>query len=477
MERSFGARKRDLESECRVSSRLFSAVANRLEEFMYPFLINYRRQEQAAHAARVVQGLCSDLEHKNGESIAYLFGLDRKAIQHFLGESPWEDAPLREELARQIGAELGESHGVIAFDPSTFPKSGQQSVGVARQWCGRLGKIENCQVGVYMAYVSSKGHALVDTQLYLPQEWTSDKKRMKQAGVPKASQRHRTRHELCLELLGRHGESLPHSWVTGDDEMGRPADFRRELRDRNERYLLAVPSNTTIRDLEVAPPQWCGNGRPPKRTSVRVDRWIRERNDIDWTSIEVRDGEQGPLIVEAIKRQVETGQRARPTAAEEVLVVIRYRDRQSQVVKTDYYLSNAEATTPLHEFCRAAKAEHRIEECFQRAKGQAGLADYEVRNWIGWQHHQTLCLLASWFLTVETRRAEKKDTSDDLQPSATRDRIHPANRPRMRYAVERSLANRTTITAQPASTAISLEKPQSTPTQKLGSKTHLGQSK
>lgn len=476
MERSFGARKRDLVSECQVSSHLFAAVADRLEQFMNPFLINYRRQEQAAHATTVVQGLCSDLEHKNGESIAYLFGLDRKAIQHFLGESRWDDAPLRNELSKQIGDELGEFDGVIAFDPSTFPKSGQQSAGVARQWCGRLGKIENCQVGIYMAYISSKGHALVDTQLYLPQEWTSDKKRMKQAGVPKASRRHRTRHELCLELLDRHGESLPHGWITGDDEMGRPADFRRELRDRNERYLLAVPSNTTIRDREIPPPEWCGNGRPPKRPSVRVDRWIKERNDTDWTSIEVRDGEQGPLIVEAIKRQVETGQRARPTAAEEVLVVIRYRDRHSQVVKTDYYLSNADVKTPLHEFCRAAKAEHRIEECFQRAKGQAGLADYEVRNWTGWQHHQTLCLLASWFLTVETRRAEKKDTSDDFQPSAAWDRIDPSHGTRMRYTITRPLANRTTITPQSASTAVSLETPQSTPTQKLGSKTYLGQS-
>jgi len=169
-----------------------------------------------------------------------------------------------------------------------------------------------------MAYVSSKGHALVDTQLYLPQEWTSDKKRMRRASVPKARQRHKTQHEICLELLDQYGQDLPHAWITGDDEMGRPASFRRELRDRGEHYLLAVPSNTTIRDLEVSPPSLCGNGRSPQRQSVRVDRWLDERTDQDWTLVEVRDAEQGPLIVEAMQRCVETGKRGRPSVAEEV---------------------------------------------------------------------------------------------------------------------------------------------------------------
>ena len=398
MECSFEERKRELELECKVSIRTMAWASNRLDGFMKPFLASYRRHEQATNATTVVRGLCSALEHKNGESIAYLFGLDRKVVQHFIGELAWTDKPLREELSRQVGPQLGEPDGVIAFDPSAFPKSGKQSVAVARQWCGRLGKVDNCQVAVYLGYVSSQGHALVDTELYLPKEWTDDKKRMKQAGVPKDRQRYRTRHELCLELLDRHGEQLPHRWITGDDEMGRPAGFRRELRHRNEQYLLAVPCNTTIRDLEIPAPEYSGTGRPAKRPSRRVDRWANEQSEDEWTAIEVRDGEKGPLTVEALKRHVETGQRSRPTAAEEVLIVIRYRDRDSAVVKTDYYLSNAEMETSLDEFCRAAKAEHRIEECLQRAKSQTGLADYEVRNWLGWHHHQTLSLLASWFL-------------------------------------------------------------------------------
>lgn len=150
------------------------------------------------------------------------------------------------------------------------------------------------------------------------------------------------------------------------------------------------------------------DGCPPRRISTRFDYWVEERCDDDWTQLEVRDGAKVPLIVEALKRQVETGKRCRPMAVEEVLVAIRYKDRDSKVVKTDYYLSNAAAETPL-------EAEHRIEECFQRAKGQVRLADYEVRNWTGWHHHQTLCLLASWFLLVETRRAEKKSPAMTFQ--------------------------------------------------------------
>lgn len=445
MECSFDQRKRELESECKVPSNAWTSVSERLASFMRPFLVNYRRHEQESHAVAVVQGLCSDLENKNGESIAYLFELDRKVIQHFLGESPWDDEPLRTELSDQVGAELGEPDGVIAFDPSAFPKSGKQSVGVARQWCGRLGKIDNCQVGVYLGYVSSKGHALVDVDLYLPKEWTGDNGRMKRAGVPKDRQRYRTRHAMCLELLDRHGDRLPHAWITGDDELGRPAGFRQELRDRNERYLLAVPCNTTIRDLEIPAPEYSGTGRPAKRPSQRVDRWVASRSDDAWTVIDVRDGEKGPLTVETLKRRVETGKRGRATVAQEMLVVIRYKDRDSAVVKTDYHLSNASPETSLAEFCRAAKAEHRIEECLQRAKGETGLADYEVRNWIGWHHHQTLSLLASWFLNVETRRAEKKDTSDHVQSSSSWHCLDSSRRIEMRFTPSRQVANRATI--------------------------------
>ena len=413
MEARYEVRKRELLNECKVHPEIFQEVQVRLPEFMEPFLETLARCEQRTHAETYISGLLSDLEQKNAEAIAYRFGQARLGLQHFLGGAEWDDAPLRMELARQVGQQLGEADGVLVFDPSAFKKSGRESVGTARQWCGRLGKVDNCQVAVYLGYVSRQEHALVDVQLYLPKEWTRDKARCTKAGVPKTRRRHRTRHLLCLDMLQEKGGLLPHAWVTGDDELGRVFWFRRRLHSAGERYLLAVPSNTLIRDREAEPPVYSGRGRRPKPPWQRVDKWTAGAPDEAWTEIAVRDGSKGPLRVETVKRQVVARTPKRGEGHAEMLVVIRYRDRDdARVVKVDYYLSDAGSETPLAEFARVAKAEHRIEECLQRAKSETGLADYQVRNWAGWHHHQTLALLASWFLVTETRRGKKMDTVD-----------------------------------------------------------------
>jgi SRSO17 transposase len=164
----------------------------------------------------------------------------------------------------------------------------------------------------------------------------------------------------------------------------------------------------------------------------------------EWTEIDVRDGAKGPLVVEAIKRRAVARNDKRQEGHEEVLVVIRYRDRDNDaVVKTDYYLSNASAETELAEYTRAAKAEHRIEECIQRAKSEAGLADYEVRNWKGWHHHQILSLIASWFLVTEARRGKKMDTGNHRSTDPRRHLVDPASRVRMRYQPSNSSRTRT----------------------------------
>src|SRR5207248_1373639 len=148
------------------------------------------------------------------ESIAYLHDRDRQGLQKFIGQADWDHEPLTHELARQVGERLGEADGVLVFDPSAFAKKGTGSVGVARQWCGRLGKVDNCQVGVYLGYVSRQGHALVDFRLYLPKEWTADRKRLSKAGVPRGV-RFYPRHELALQMLDEQGGLLPHGWVAG----------------------------------------------------------------------------------------------------------------------------------------------------------------------------------------------------------------------------------------------------------------------
>jgi SRSO17 transposase len=420
MESRFAARREQLLAGAELDPALLRGLLPRLERFLEPFVASLQRGEQDLHARRYVAGLLSDLPDKNVESIAYLHDQPREPLQQFIGQSPWDHHPWLTQLAQQVGQQLGCPEGVLVFDPSAFPKKGKASVGVQRQWCGRLGKVDNCQVGIYLAYVGRTDHALVDVRLFLPKEWAKDKKRCAKAGVPRTV-RFRTRHELALEMLDERGPLLPHAWISGDDEMGRSSWFRQELRSRRECYLLAVPSNTSVRD-ELAPdPPSTGHGRRPRVPFTRVEEWCKAVAEEKWQTIAVRESEKGPVVVQAVRTLVQARTEGRVSDVAEVLVVFRERQGDGSW-KHDYLLSNAWVTTPLAEFARVFKAQHRIEECLQRAKGEAGLADYEVRTWRGWYHHQTLALTATWFLTVETRRGKKMDAGVDADAVAIPDR-------------------------------------------------------
>jgi len=406
MERRFEIRKQEILKEADIHPQVANGMVKRLEQFAQPFIASFGRREPKENAQRYLGGLLSDLERKNVESIAYRYDRSREALQKFIGQAPWDPRPLQQELVRQVGREIGQPDGVIVFDPSGHKKCGRDSVGVQRQWLGRLGKVDNGQVGIYMGYASAKEHALVDQRLFLPQAWAQDKARRRKCGVPKEI-RYQTRHQLALEMLESNGKYLPHGWITGDDEMGRSSGFRRDLRGLDERYLLAVPSNSNIRDLESEPPAYGGRGQPPQQPFQRVDRWGSTLRHAAWTKVDVRDGEKGPLVTEITKRVVVARtERGRDDGSEELLVVTRTQESNG-TMKYDYYLSNAPADTSLHELARVVKAEHRIEDGLKRAKSEAGLSDYEVRTWAGWYHHQTLSLIALWFLILEMRRGKK----------------------------------------------------------------------
>ena len=417
MERRYELRLAEMLAHAEVSPDLTRGLLERLESFVEPFADSLSDSAQQRHALEYLTGLLSKLERKNSEAIAYLLDQNRKGLQSFVAEAPWEHAPLIATLATQVDTDLGEPGAVIVFDPSAFPKKGTKSVGVARQWCGRLGKVDNCQVGVFMAYVSKQGHALVNTRIYLPREWTKNRARLKEAGVPRGT-KFRTRHELALEMLDECGKTLRHGWVAGDDEMGRPSGFRRELQGRNERYLLAVPSNTLVRDLDETPPEYAGRGRRPMSPFRRLDRWRAALPKDAWTRVDVRDGEKGPLAIEVVKRRVQARTETGGTAPEELLFVTREL-LSNGTHKHDYYFSNADPKVTLIDLASVTKAAHRIEECLKNAKGEAGLADYQVRTWTAWHRHQTLSLLAAWFLNQETRRKKNPDPgSDDAATSS-----------------------------------------------------------
>ena len=208
-------------------------------------------------------------------------------------------------------------------------------------------------------------------------------------------------------MLRGKGEMLSHAWIAGDAEMGRSTRFRASLRRLRERYLLAVPCDTNIRDLDGEVPE----GKR-KRPFERVDKWIASLSNEAWTRVDVRDGEKGPIVVEAAKTRVRAKTEEQRIGPEELLFVTRTAEAEGKL-DYDYYLSDAPPETPLEELARVAKAENRIEEAIKRAKSEAGLSEYQVRSWPGWHHHQTLSLMASWFLTLEARRGKRGGARDD----------------------------------------------------------------
>jgi SRSO17 transposase len=418
-------RQEELLRDCLVSPDVFLRIADRLAEFVMP----YQRalENEAAHPLPLyLQGLLSHLQRKNAEEIATLVDVERQIIQDFIGITPWDHRPLMTVLVGQVTERFGEPDGILAFDPSSFPKRGTHSVGVKRQWCGHRGKVDTCQVGVFMGYVSRHDHAVLDFRLYLPKEWIWNRQRRRECHVP-PDVRSQTRQAQCLAMLDAWRHQVPHAWVTGDDELGRHTRFRQELRERGERYVLGVPCTTTVRDLEAPRPAYSGRGRRPKAPWQSVTDWRMSLDPTAWTRLTVRDGEKGPVKIEMVKRRVQTRIERKRLGPPEWLVATRRplldertleprpsRDATDQDARHryQYYLtptsvSEVELEEPsLVELARVIKAGACIEASFKRGKGEAGMDEYQVRTWHGWHHHMAVSLLAVWFLIGETHRGQ-----------------------------------------------------------------------
>jgi SRSO17 transposase len=389
--------------------------SDRLTGFLQRYLPKFYRAEHRANAVRVIRGLLSGLERKTCEPIAIQAELPRKPIQFFVGAGKWDDEFVMTELREHVREELAEPDGVVVIDPSSFPKKGTESCGVGRQWSGRLGKVDNCQVGVFLAYAASNGYAPLDRRLYLPEDWAEDDARREKCHVPPEI-KFQEKWRIALDLLDRTLPGLPHGWIVGDDELGRPADFRAALRSRTERYILDVPCNTTVRDLEQRRPRrrHAGRGRKREVPFQRVDDWAQNQPESRWERITVRDGEKGPLEVDAMTVRVRAKQENR-IGPEERLVVIRPVGES----RTDYALTNADDKVPLTGMVRAQRQRHRVEEVFEAGNGEAGLDHYEVRSWVGWHHHITLSFVALWFLCLERRRVGGENPGDHGIPDAS----------------------------------------------------------
>jgi SRSO17 transposase len=387
-----------------LSAAAVRSCADRLTAFAQRYLPLFRREEQRDHALTVLRGKLTSLQRKTTEPIATAAGQKRRPLQLFVGAGGWDDRPVLDELRRHVREELADPDGVLVLDPSAFPKKGDDSCGVARQWCGRLGKVDNCQVGVFLAYVGRRGKALLDACLYLDQDWADDAKRRAKTHVP-TGVAFAEKWRIGLELLDRARADLPFGWVAGDDEFGRCTELRAALRWRRLRYVLDVPCNTLVRDPSERRPPGRPGGKPRLPVFERVDRWVARQPAGRWRRVKVRDGEKGPVTVKVLLATVQTKDEDGRVGPSERLAVIRSCEKQP---RTWFVLSNAREAKRA-EVARAHGARHGVEELLEEGKQEVGLGHYEVRSWVGWHHHVTLSLLALWFLQTERLRLGGKN--------------------------------------------------------------------
>jgi SRSO17 transposase len=381
--------------EWEVEEGVVAGVLGRLRAFLESFAEAFVRREQSAHALTYVAGRLRPLRRRTIEPIATAQGEQRRPLQKFVGAAPWDDEAAMREQRRQVARELGSPDGVLIVDSSGFQKKGTKSVGVKRQYLGRLGKQENCQVGEFVAYAAKGSHVLVDRRLYLPKEWAADRDRRAECYVPREVE-FKTGPQLAVEMVVKHCREIPHRWVVGDDTYGRCKETRDALQRAKEQYLLEAPENTQVELV----------GRKGRRTGevLSASAWAAQQVPKRWRKYRVRDGEKGPIQALAIRTRVYTKRDSPRKGRHETLCVVK---RLGKDAKTWYYLSGTVKGVSLGEMVRAASCRHAVEESIELAKGDTGLAEYEVRSWIGWHHHVTLCILAQWFIVREHRRGKK----------------------------------------------------------------------
>lgn len=342
----------------------------------------FGRVETRWSASAFIEGLLSPAERKTGWMLAEQAGLARPyRIQSLLGRSRWS-ADLLRDLVRDYAVEaLGDRDGVLVVDDTGFLKKGQHSVGVARQYSGTAGRIESCQIGVFLSYASRFGHALIDRQLYLPENWASDPERRAKAQVPEDFA-FTTKPTMAREMVARTLDAgVPCAWVLADAAYGGDSRFRRMLEGRGQAYVLAVRSNHTLRFVE-------DEGLIQSNPEKLADQLEADQ----WRSLTAGEGSKGPRLYDWAR--VSLG----PAREEGFEYWVLMRRSQSDPTKLAYYFAYAPTGTSLAELAGAAGLRWTIEECFLRAKDDLGLDHCEARSWHGWHRHVSLVMAAAAFL-------------------------------------------------------------------------------
>ena len=403
--------------------RATASALTSLHERFAPF---FGRKEAQAQSLVYLNGLLLSRERKSAEPMALVFGKPNDEgigqnqvlnLQRFLSQSPWDSQDVQHEIQAVFAEELVPSTAnwsigtVGVLDSSGFPKKGRESVGVQRQYCGRLGKKDNCQVGVFLVGVTPAGSALLDHQLYLPKVWAQDKKRRAKVHVPKKI-RFQTEPTIAVAMLKRtQAMGVVHfDWVTADDTYGRNGKFLDALEAAEQRYLVDVPATTTVwtQDPASEMPPYEGRGRRrrhPRRDSVRAVKAIAENLPADaWHAYQLREGACGPLVFEFAAVRV-WAMRHRHAGPPIWLLMRRSLGAKPEI---KYSVSNAAAEVPLEVLALVSGCRFRVEEFLQDGKSHLGMAQYEARGWASWHHHMSLVAIAHLLVTLTRIQLKKK---------------------------------------------------------------------
>lgn len=398
---------------------------DRLEQFVDPFRSLFRSgtRSVAGSALSFLRGLFV-AERRNLQQISETIDeAEHQNLQYLLSEAKWDFREVQRKIAQDADALLGgHDDSVLIIDESGFSKKGEHSAGVRRQWNGRLGKVDNCQVGVFAALSHGIGVALIGAKLYLPKDWTESKRRCDKAHIPGDEQGFKSKSQIGLDMIcSARADGVRFSWVGADAGYGKEPAFLRAVADMGERFLVHVHSSQRIflKDPRPAPAIAKGRrGRPPKKLvsstkNIRVDVWTKKQKGSDWRTLQVRHATRGPICVEAIKQPVWLWDGTESKSRLWTLLIVRDSADHTDI---HYALTNASADMPLFDLVRIERQRFWIEHALGDAKSEVGMSHYEVRSWIGWHRHMTLCMLASLFSLGERFRV-----ADTIPMLSTRD--------------------------------------------------------
>ncbi len=394
---------------------------DKLEGFHEQFHDCFLRSESRENFLLYMSGQFSELERKSIEPIALnIEGGKVRALQRFVSDAPWDDENIMLKYRSMVNSDLGNPDGALLFDETSFPKKGNDSVGVARQYCGSTGKVDNCQVGVFAAYVSDLGYSLVDKRLFIPEKWFTEEyhERREKCKMP-GELTFRTKPQLAAEMLNNLAaeKTLPFKYVLGDSIYGNSPDFIEAVSSlRGVTYFVSVPEDTLCRPKIPTTVQktYKYRGKLCSRTvltdetqkPVKLSTMARNINSYFWYRRTVSEGNKGPVIYEFTRRQVKISSASLP----QQMVWVIIRRTIGAKPEYSYFISNASTSARLPTFVWLSGLRWAIEQCFEEARSDLGMGHYEVRKFPGWHHHMITCMLGHFFLWHLKLSLGKKST-------------------------------------------------------------------